>query len=62
MLEDVYQLMEGGETKAAEFDLETIQYQESHHFTLYRILFMVVNFLILLANNMFFKGENVSQT
>ena len=38
-------------------ELEAIYHQEKHHFTTDRLLFIVVNFAFLFANNFIFKNE-----
>lgn len=42
-------------------ELENIKYEEGHHFTMKRMCFMLVNFLILLANNMIVKNKDTSK-
>jgi hypothetical protein len=46
---------EGGEG-----DLEDIKYQEKSHFTCKRMGFMLINFVILLANNMIVKNKDTN--
>ena len=41
-------------------DLEEIKYQEKYHFTCKRMGFMLINFIILLANNMIVKNKDTT--
>lgn len=53
---------EGLDVDSTAFDIDQIHYQEAHHFTLNRMLFMFINFGVLLLNNMIFKQEKYSKT
>ena len=63
MMEDEMMMMEEApDSFASGYDLDMIKYQESHHFTSNRMLFMLANFIVLFINNMVFKTEGYSIT